>query len=786
MPILYVRLVYTKPIPEVFEERFEDLEDDNILLADPVLEGTSETIGKLYREVLARYLRMFDIVVFRCAGPECVEAIASDTALKTLLPDRQGGALVSNATALKAPSWCPIPGMREPSKIPSLESLRQAEVEGILRRTGAIFESSVYHYVLPYQERHAEKFIRLADALRSIYDIDRILDWLYPAITGDTLVIGDTGSMLPLLYRLREHVQKVSGHRVEIATLDKYPEDRVDVTARIDAIKNRPFVTEGKLQETPPKYLFVISVSSSGRLCGLLHNLIPESTIAIVCRTTKDELPCQHHLVTVEIQNWPADKCRMCATHPRIHVDPQTYELIPHLDWQPVVVGQSKAQEKSKFWSMVGKRDAVELHRTIDYAGTAPESERHFSVLLDTRRIADDPWFRDKCYVALRELGELSRPDLLLIPQHKNSDVVAGICREIYPELEPVLVPAGKLEDSLREPLQKAKRILIADDAIVTGATLFNLRSAIYKLTQPAQARPAISLFVMISRTANETPIQSLERRYRDGTGVRIRSGEKIYLPEEQHCPWCRERDFLELIRGILPPDEEVAETVRLRIDQLDRKPLQWPYFMLPDDHGLKPDLKAVDSFFGTEEEPLSAPAAFAAGACVAQTMKMELGNASRSPKKVTKVESVAPAAASTVMPIELPTSTTAGPAPPSAQPSAGAKAETKRPGDGVAFRYADMGMVYGAFFETTLMSALLRTFDPVEVRHPGIDKKFEEQLKIADPVRAYPGAVTELAFAAVSGKVPKPTIRATLEKFKWTDRWFRMLLAIMDAVEAK
>jgi len=55
-----------------------------------------------------------------------------------------------------------------------------------------------------------------------------------------------------------------------------------------------------------------------------------------------------------------------------------------------------------------------------------------------------------------------------------------------------------------------------------------------------------------------------------------------------------------------------------------------------------------------------------------------------------------------------------------------------------------------------TLLSALLRTFDGVEVSHPGIDAKFELKLGIADPVRTLPGIVTELAYAAIAGKVPK------------------------------
>src|SRR5262249_50829676 len=159
---------------------------------------------------------------------------------------------------MREPAWVALPGISPPATIPDPRSLCQAEVESILRRSGAIFESSAYHYVLPYQERHAEKFIRLADALRSVYDIDRILDWLLPEIKGDTLLIGDTGSMLPLLLRLREHAWKAANYRVEIATLDKYPEARIDVAAAVQAVMNRPFVTGARISDRPLNRLFLI------------------------------------------------------------------------------------------------------------------------------------------------------------------------------------------------------------------------------------------------------------------------------------------------------------------------------------------------------------------------------------------------------------------------------------------------------------------------------------------------------------------------------------------------
>lgn len=778
MSITYVRLVYTKPTPDVFERRFEGLlEEDNILLVDPVLEATSKTIGDLYRETLARYLRRHDVVVFRGSGPDFVTKIAQDDVVKDFLPRLQGGALVGRATSMQGPVWAEIPGMSVPARVPPLESLRQAEMLGILRRTGAIFESDVYHYVLPYQERHAEKFIRLADALRSVYDIDRILDWLVETITGDTLVIGDTGSMLPLMLRLREHVEETTRFKVEVASLDKYPEDRVDVTARIRAITNRPFVTTAQLSERPLNYLFLISVSSSGRLCAFFHNLFRDSTIVVICRTRNDALPCNRYLATVDITNWPAEDCERCPSHPKIQVDPQTYELIPRLDWKPVIVGHRKATDKAKFWSMTSRTKAVDLHKTVKYSGTAPESERHFSVFLDTEKMAQDAWFRERCKNALLDLGKPEPPDLILIPQHSNSHVVESICREVYPSLIPLTVPAGKLEVRLHEPLQQARRIIIADDAIVTGNTMFNFRTAIYNVTQPAETKPMVGIFVMVSRTSDDSVLEAFNYRYRSPQhGLKIAYGEQIYLPEEQKCPWCKELEFLAEVVGLFPEESEEQQAVRDRIRHLEQKPLQWPFFMLHEGHGLTPDLRAVDSFFGTEEDPLNAYAAFAAGACVAQTMKKELGDLSRISKKPQQTKS---GRGWKEWLAKLPLYSRFARA---------MRAFFRDPasGDGVEFKYADMNMVYSAYFETTLLSSLLRTFDAVEVMRPAVDDQFERKLEVADPARAYPGAVTELAYAAIQGKVPKRAIRSTLEKFKDSDRWFRMLLAIMNAVEAR
>ncbi len=573
--------------------------------------------------------------------------------------------------------------------------------------------------------------------------------------------------MLPLMLRLREHAAEAK-IRVEIATLDKYPEARIDVATAIQAVMNRRFVTQAKFEERSFNLLFLISVSSSGRLCGLFRKLVEDSRIAVVCRTTDDQLPCHRDLVTVKIRNWPAEKCELCATHPRIQVDPKTYELLPHLDLKREVVSYKKAREKAPFWSMASRKDAVQLHKTVN--------NRHFSVWLDTERMAEDDWFRGRCLSALRSLAE---QDVILIPEHRTSRVVRGMCEEVFPNCPTHTVPSGEIEERLSGPIRQAKRILIADDAIVTGETMFNFRSAIYKITQPnIESKPSISVFAMVSRTADRIPLESLERRYRDTLrGAQMACGEEVFLPDEQQCPWCKEQNFLTNVIDHLPADpEEIRRLARDRIEQLNQRPLMWPFFMLKDGHGLPDNPQAVDSFFGTRDEPLNPYAAFAAGSCVAQTMKMELGNSARSTKKPhdPKAEHLWRKVLTYFAPL--------------ARAYHAVRYVFGYPlaGLGVEFKYADMSQVYDSYFETSLLSPLLRTFDGVDVRHAGIDEKFDKKFKFANPVRTYPGVITELAYAAIDGKIPSRAIRSFLEKWQGHDRWFRMLLAIMNAVEAR
>ena len=59
-----------------------------------------------------------------------------------------------------------------------------------------------------------------------------------------------------------------------------------------------------------------------------------------------------------------------------------------------------------------------------------------------------------------------------------------------------------------------------------------------------------------------------------------------------------------------------------------------------------------------------------------------------------------------------------------------------------------------------------------------------EAKIRNIDPAKAYPGVLTELALAALMGKVPSRPVREALEGWKDKDSWIPMLLDIFKVVE--
>src|SRR5262249_29720878 len=160
--------------------------------------------------------------------------------------------------------------------------------------------------------------------------------------------------------------------------------------------------------------------------------------------------------------------------------------------------------------------------------------------------------FRARC---LEQLRKAEGADLILVPQHQHSEVVVRLCAEGLPGVPCHTVPPGRLPETIRGLLDTARHVLVADDAIVTGTTLFHLRSELCRVTQQFGKSPDVSAFVMVSRPADKSTLDSLTRRYRGPGGVRLYAGEQLFLPEGRRCPWCEELGLLTSFRQKLTGD---------------------------------------------------------------------------------------------------------------------------------------------------------------------------------------------------------------------------------------
>ena len=456
MPITYARFVHRKPEPDPFRATFEELEEETVLLFDAVAEATTTDIGELYRR-LDPGLRTSEVIVFRGAGPSLIDAIEKDPLLPDFLTGNQVMALIGETRAGDAaPALLPVPKFPTPDKPPLIENLREVELTSILRRSQAVFSSNEYHYELP-SGLHAEQFVRLADALRSVYDVRRITDWALPHLSGDTIVVADTGSMLPLLIDLREQARSRFGWNIEISTLDRYPRDAIAVSDAISAVRNRPMAVDARFAGTAPGFLVLISVNSSGRLCRLFRTMgPPDGKIVVVCQTSTEKSPCDQVLVTIPVNRWevaPNGTCDRCKDLHVIRVHHESYELLPSIKREPVKIDKALAEAKSAFWTMVDAADAVQLHIDVPYVEREQPGHRHFGVYLDTAKLAGHAEFRQRC---IDQLKKVASPDLVIIPQHHTSTVVAVLCADAHPGCVTCTLPPGRFSQDVQARLAGA------------------------------------------------------------------------------------------------------------------------------------------------------------------------------------------------------------------------------------------------------------------------------------------------------------------------------------------
>ena len=577
-----------------------------VLFCDPVLErGGTTSLGQRIRSVDAA-VRECDLLVLRGLKKEDFSAARSEIDLVQRLTGAVRCYLLLGGPP--TPYIEPFFGTKGRINDNLLAALRDLEVRAIIQRTGARFQDSGFHYLLPSGE-HATTFLRVADALQDPTEVSRLADWLAARLDGECVLVGDNGSLLPLLLATKDRARTFRKGECHIRTLAAYPAGAEEIEPLFDDVATR--------YPTIP-IVFVISISASGTLARRLKALAP-STARVVVICDAETQSTHETLHRCEIGRYPADadgRCPGCASKHLVGIDPRTYERIPNLRFETRSVNRELAQRDAPFWVAANRVNAVKLHYNLPVGEI---EARHHGVYVDVASMLRDPWFRG---LVIQKLRTLLPPALLLVPNHAAIDPVIDAVLEAFPKTPTLKVQRGKLPPKALQrirALSGGQTILIADDALVQGTTIRGLRYAVYQATQSMSSAPTLQAFVCLARPDTEATLRNAINPYRDQSGSHFHYAYQLFLPTsgEDHCTWCKERRLLsQLVPRLEPAHRQTAITRR---DLLDTGDLTDKF--LWDTEELSGSEVTKDSFFGD----LAPRAAFAAATASTQQVRQEL-----------------------------------------------------------------------------------------------------------------------------------------------------------------
>ena len=687
--------------------------DHHVLLYDIVVERTGYNLLDRLRAVDPT-LRNASCVVLRGRTPSFLATLQDDRLLWAALRNTPTIALVGGLDRGQI-KLIDTPPFRHPDFEIPIEVLRNHEIRSIIERNGALYgPHDGYHYELPSGD-HADAFLRLGNALQEPIEVTRICDWILPLLGPNVGIVVDTGGLLPLMWCACYEAKRLYGWDIPTRVIASYPVE----PAAIQSVVNDLF------RELGPdgKILFLVSVSSSGRLIQrMLNLLLPMShTLLVVCDTV--DPPLSNALVNLPIQRWGVDvngKCETCDTKKIFFIDRHTYERVLSLERVSVTIKREAASAHHDFWEAVDRTNAVHLHHDLILEdGT----QRHYGIYIDLVALTGDQWFRKNILSALQNIG---RPSIALVPKHRASEALREILLEAFNALEVLFVAPGQFTEEVTARLRclgEKDTVLVVDDGLVSSTTLNNFRPLIHKVYKELDAMPVIKAFVVLARPSRQAALRDIRNRYRDSGAAQFSFAYQIFLPDYRECPWCRERMHLEGAFQKLQGSGRACAA--RRIEQLSGA-LQIPFLL--GGQSTDANARSVGSFFGK----LKQSAAFAAAtSSIYEQWITETGD----------------------------------------QDDAGAATKT---------HYVDVPRLLNNYFADAFSPAVLRTMKPKHLTYVAQNQAIMDAIDTVDPQRAFPCFVPELLWAAVEGKLPSLAAQKLLGKIHDKTPEIQMLEQLM------
>jgi hypothetical protein len=494
------------------------------------------------------------------------------------MPVRVASLAFADATDGRLPRLT-LGGAGENERLGLERALRDLELNAKLIRTGAIRSAENAHFQLP-SGSHAERFVRVADALDSHAAVCRVADWLQHQLTPDTILLSDTWTLLPLLQELSFRASRMACEpdsllakhgRLPIVTLSAYP-----TLAEADAMLTDVELLSGG--RGAAQLHAIVSVVSSGDLIENLTALARARgadraiQLTALVNTEPHETSVDSFVRIRDIQRYAVHRgqeCRLCQNprrRPLVVINPKRYSEQVEPDVHSQFLTAQTAEPDKAFWEVAHAQDAVQLHVDDNATGN------HRHVWIDVPRLLADAHWRASTAAQMRKLAPVA--DLVLVPANHATASLRDLAQSVYgdPDLLELRLrdPSANLPETLRDRLAAKRSIMIMDDSVVGGTAVRQIHRLVQDTIKnlPDNLQPArdytINVFVVLARPEHLSVWDGLVDSLRQERAVNIAARHTVLVPES--CSWCAEDSALDTALrspALMALDRAAASRVR-------------------------------------------------------------------------------------------------------------------------------------------------------------------------------------------------------------------------------
>lgn len=469
-----------------------------------------------------------------------------------------------------------------------LELLESAEMESALRRVcemelHRLVEKAVdrcfyratprYHFVAP-SGRHCSIFLRVGDIITSRDALERFAFWILPAVANAGAILVDNWSIASVALRALQ----LQGLDVSFDCLSYHPhQDRRDADVVIgDLIQSLP---SGK------GLLCLISVASSGRYTEVVRQIAKDFNLqddrlrflGLYRLRTETSLDALCDLEESPDNYRPAD-CVFC------HAGSKPVALHPALYYWKEVPEEAVLLQRPHFSNNVF---IVKHHERLDLLSVHRDDRngRHHAFHVDVASLLHDSAFQETFLLRLRELNP--RPEIVVTPQDDVSSMIGETASQelVIPHVAiDLLRNLAILQETDREWLNSATRLLIVDDVLVSGARIEGYNKALRERQRPLEA---VHFLVGLARPTSHRAWSNLRTALTTHVPwkANLNAVETLFLPDwrQAQCPWCREFEFLSRLASLEPDPPAWLKQRLARLTERERGMREEPLLVLPN-----------------------------------------------------------------------------------------------------------------------------------------------------------------------------------------------------------